>query len=338
MTAEIIAKALGGRRVGSGWIACCHEDRKPSFSITETKGGKVLVRCHAGCDQGRVIAVLRSRGLWEKDSRRPFTRPAPRAAANDRPDRDDAKRSEVALAIWHEARSAVGTIVESYLRSRGILLDAWPAVLRFHPACPRPRNEVGNLRPPLPAMMAMVEHAQRGPVAVHATYLRPDGSGKADIPKKQQKACFGAIKGGAVRLGISRAGEWLAVGEGIETTLSVAVACAMPGLAAVSAGGIRSLVLSREATHLIICADHDASGVGERAARDAAARWLAEGRRVKLALPPRAGIDFNDILRGVASARIEEVPRWVNAMRRPRHNGQSASIAPLRSAPRRARS
>src|SRR5262249_43794478 len=111
--------------------------------------------------------------------------------------------------------------------------------------------------------------------------------------KKHPSARF---KGGAVRLGISRAGEWLAVGEGIETTLSVAVACAMPGLAAVSAGGIRSLVLSREATNVIISADHDASGVGERAARDAAARWLAEGRRVKLALPPRAGIDFNDIL------------------------------------------
>src|SRR5262249_50995792 len=140
MTAEIIAKALGGRRVGSGWIAGCHEDRKPSFSITETKGGKVLVRCHAGCDQGRVIAVLRSRGLWEKDSRRPFTRPAPRAAANDRPDRDDAKRSEVALAIWHEARPAVGTIVESYLRSRGILLDAWPAALRVHSTWPTPER------------------------------------------------------------------------------------------------------------------------------------------------------------------------------------------------------
>src|SRR5262245_38159864 len=297
MTAEIIAKALGGRRVGSGWIACCpaHEDRKPSFSITETKGGKVLVRCHAGCDQGRVIAVLRARGLWEKDSRRRFTRPAPRAAANDRPDRDDAKRSEVALAIWHEARPAVGTIVESYLRSRGILLDAWPAVLRFHPACPRPRSEVDNVRPPLPAMVAMVEHAQRGPAAVHATYLRPDGSGKADIPKKQQKASFGPIKGDAVRIGIPRAGEWLAVGEGTETTLSVAAACAMPGWAALSAAGIRSLVLPRETTHVIICAGPEATGGGRRAARDAAAPLVAEGRRVKLALPPGAGIDFNDI-------------------------------------------
>ena len=86
----------------------------------------------------------------------------------------------------------------------------------------------------------------------------------------------------------------------------------MAGWAALAAGGIRSLVLSREATHVIICADCDANGVGERAARDAAARWLAEGRRVKLALPPRAGIDFNDILRGVASAPPEEARRVAN--------------------------
>jgi hypothetical protein len=62
------------------------------------------------------------------------------------------------------------------------------------------------------------------------------------------------------------------------------------------------LVLPREPTHVIIC------GVGERAARDAAA-WLGEERHVKLALPPRAGLDFNDILRGVASAPIEEARR-----------------------------
>jgi phage/plasmid primase-like uncharacterized protein len=159
-------------------------------------------------------------------------------------------------------------------------------------------------------MVAVVEHVERGLMAVHATYLRPDGSAKADIPDGQHKVSFGPIKGGAVRLGIPRrAGEWLAVGEGIETTLSVAAACAMPGWAAVSAGGIRSLVLSREATHVIICADHDASGVGERAARDAAARWLGEGRHVKLALPSIAGLDFNDLLRGVASAPTEEARR-----------------------------
>ena len=38
-------------------------------------------------------------------------------------------------------------------------------------------------------------------------------------------------------------------------------------------GGIRALVLLREATHVVICADHDASGTGQRAAQDAAQRW-----------------------------------------------------------------
>src|SRR6516165_7756980 len=303
MSAAEIAHALGdARREGRGWRCRCPLHQGRSLTLRDSDGGCVLVTCWGGCDRLDVLAELRRRGLL--DGRTTYY-----AGASPRnSEREDAVRIARALAIWREARPADRTIVQKYLRSRGILLDAWPPALRFHPGCPRPRDE-GTFRARLPAMVAVVEHVQRGPVAVHATYLRPDGSGKADIPKEQQKACFGAIKGGAVRLGISRAGEWLAVGEGIETTLSVAVACAMPGLAAVSAGGIRSLVLSREATHVIICADHDASGVGERAARDAAARWLAEGRRVKLALPPRAGIDFNDILRGVASARIEEVRR-----------------------------
>jgi putative DNA primase/helicase len=303
MNAAYIAHALGDAcREGRGFRCRCPLHQGRSLVLRDGDSGRLLVTCWGGCDRLEVLAELRRRGLL--DGRAINYRAPPRL-----PNWDDAARTARALSIWREARPASGTVVERYLASRGIFLDAWPAALRFHPACPRPRDAVGNLRPPLPAMVAMVEHAQRGPVAVHVTYLRPDGSGKADIPKKQQKASFGPIKGGAVRLSIPRAGEWLAVGEGTETTLSVATACAMPAWAGLSAGGVRSLVLSREATHVIICADHDASGVGERAARDAAARWLSEGRRVKLALPPRAGIDFNDILRGVASAPTEEANR-----------------------------
>ena len=53
MTAETIAKALGGHRAGATWMARCpvHDDRSPSLSISAGKDGKVLVRCHAGCDQ-----------------------------------------------------------------------------------------------------------------------------------------------------------------------------------------------------------------------------------------------------------------------------------------------
>jgi len=81
MTAQTIAKALGGRKVGGAWMARCptHDDREPSLSIRDADDGKVLVRCHAGCDQERVIATLRSRGLWMENGPRRFIRLAPRA-------------------------------------------------------------------------------------------------------------------------------------------------------------------------------------------------------------------------------------------------------------------
>jgi putative DNA primase/helicase len=99
-----------------------------------------------------------------------------------------------------------------------------------------------------------------------------------------------------VRLGMPRRGEWFAVAEGIETTLSVMTAVAVPGWAALSEGGIRSLILPLEATHVVIAADRDFNGVGQRAAEEAAARWLTEGRRVRVAIPAQPGMDFNDLL------------------------------------------
>jgi predicted DNA-binding transcriptional regulator AlpA len=43
----------------------------------------------------------------------------------------------------------------------------------------------------------------------------------------------------------------------------------------------------------------------QRAAHDAAARWLAEGRRVRIALPPEPDTDFADLLVADASAAEE---------------------------------
>ena len=66
ITATELAAALGGRRSGHDWIARCpaHDDRKPSLSVREAKDGRVLIRCHAGCDQETVVAALWARGLW----------------------------------------------------------------------------------------------------------------------------------------------------------------------------------------------------------------------------------------------------------------------------------
>src|SRR5215207_5183785 len=131
--AAIIARALGGRRVGLGWIMCCpaHDDCHPSLSI-RCCDGKVLVRCHAGCSQAQVIAALRARGLWagRYGTRSWPMRPAPRSTATEDSDCDNS-RTEAALRLWHSARLGSGTLVEAYLRSRSIRLLP-PAMLRFH--------------------------------------------------------------------------------------------------------------------------------------------------------------------------------------------------------------
>jgi hypothetical protein len=132
-------------------------------------------------------------------------------------------------------------------------------------------------------MVAVVEHVERGIVGLHRTYLRSDGRGKADLPKEWQRRTLGPIRGGAVRLGMPSEGKWLAVGEGIETVLAVMTACDIPGWAALSAPGIRALILPPEATQVIVCADHDANGVGQRAAH--------QGNAVARGSPPRAPRD-----------------------------------------------
>jgi putative DNA primase/helicase len=99
---ETIAKALGGRKAGGGWGARCpaHDDREPSLSIRQADGGKVLVHCHAGCDQSDVITALRSRHVWNNDDRRHGPRGhKSNHSAND-PDEDTRKRIEAALALW----------------------------------------------------------------------------------------------------------------------------------------------------------------------------------------------------------------------------------------------
>jgi DNA primase len=73
MTAESIAKALRGRKVGGQWMALCpaHDDRNPSLALRDD-GGKVLAKCHAGCAQDAVIEALKERGLWESERGQSF--------------------------------------------------------------------------------------------------------------------------------------------------------------------------------------------------------------------------------------------------------------------------
>jgi putative DNA primase/helicase len=292
MNGEVIARALGGRKVGAGWMARCpaHDDREPSLSIC-ADDSKVLLHCHAGCGQERVISVLRARGLWVQNGHHYFMRRDVRPAAHHRRDYDEAKRRKAALAIWGRSISAAGTLVESYLASRG-LRRLPPERIRFHPGLKHPAGGIW------PTMVALVTRGEDDtPLAIHRTFLARNGAGKA--PVEPQKMMLGPCRGGAVRLGPPS--DVLMVGEGIETCLAAMQAAGHAAWAALSTSGLRTLDLPYNVRDVIVLADGD--DPGEVAAQECAWRWKREGRGVRIARPPR-GKDFNDLLVGCAP-RIE---------------------------------
>ena len=286
MTAEAVAQALRGRRTGSSWMARCpaHDDRAPSLSIAESSDGTVLVRCHAGCSQQDVVDALKARSLWPGAFGRrlaPLSAQARKTAEREHP--SSRTRIVAAMSIWHQAESASGTLVETYLRNRGIELPP-PPVLAYQPRLKHPTGRVW------PGMVALVTRGRDDePLGIHRTFLTTDGKAKA--PVSPAKMMLGPCRGGAVRL--ANATDFVMVGEGIETCLAVMQATGLPAWAALSTAGLRSLDLPESVRNVVVLADADPPG--EAAALQAGRRWRRQGRRVRVARPP-TGLDFNDVL------------------------------------------
>ncbi|WP_111559713.1 DUF7146 domain-containing protein [Paracoccus sediminilitoris] len=283
--ARTLTLQLGGKWYGRYGMTCCpaHGDRRPSLTLADGTDGRLLLHCKTGCGFEDVLKSLRDRGLLNGHPRHqpPDVMGLALREAQDRADAERAERK--ALATWREALPISGTIVETYLRGRGITC-ALPDTLRFHPECWHPTARR------FPAMVALIEGLPR--TAIHRTYLRPDGSGKADA--EPTKAMQGAASGGAVR--VAEAVGPLVVAEGIETALSLS--CGLlrtPATiwSALSAPGIAALRLPDRPHYLTIASDGDPAGMA--AGHKLAERADALGWSVSL-LPAPQGRDWNDIL------------------------------------------
>ncbi len=289
--ARDLVLALKGQWAGNSGVACCpaHNDKHPSLSIGMGENGKLLLKCHAGCTFGDIMAALRSRGLLIGGSA--FRRPEPIGEVAQRMAERayTFRREQQARALWESARSPIDTIGETYIRARGITC-ALPYSIRYIGNCWHP----GAKR--LPALIGYIRGSSG--FAVHRTYIKPDGSGKADATPT--KAMLGPAMGGAVRLS-NRRGR-LVVAEGIETGLSL-----LSGIldgphsvwAALSAGGMKGLNLPNKPGCLVVAPDGDE--VGMAAANILAERAYALGWKVSVLAPPR-GYDWNDVLTGKAVA------------------------------------
>lgn len=195
---------------------------------------------------------------------------------------------EAAQRLIAMSRPIRRTLVETYLGNRGIKTVHDAGALRYHPCCYYRPND-GSPTEPRPAMIALVTDLSGAITGAHRTWLAPDGFGKAPIDTPRR--AMGGLLGHAVRFGAAT--DVLAVGEGIETMLSLR--CALPAIpmaAALSANHLSGILLPPTLRRLYIARDADAAG--DKALAVLTERAEAAGIEA-LALTPRMG-DFNEDL------------------------------------------
>lgn len=290
--AQAVTLRLKGRWHGHYGVAGCPVCQAgwtgSALTISRSASGRLLVHCKkSACSFKDILAAA---GL----SREVFT-PDPMGAIRyeARAKAEAVLRSARARRIWDESEPIRSTPGETYMANRGLMLwqhdDCHPRTLRCHPRLLHVPS--GKF---FPAMIGLVEGG--GGFAIHRTYLTPDGA-KASI--EPAKMMMGATAGGAVRL-LEGDCETLIVGEGIESTISIALAADDERLAsastwaALSASGMRGLRLPETPASLVIGADGD--DAGRAAAHGLAERACRLGWQVAILAPPE-GLDFNDLLR-----------------------------------------
>jgi putative DNA primase/helicase len=277
--AAAIAAAFGLRQNRKGWSGNCPACGYVGTFSMSVKDGRTLWWCASCQDREGLLAAVRNAtgGAW-----------TPPASSSTNANNDTTGRTRAALAVWDEAMSLKGTLGEVYLAARGLAGEASTA-LRYHPALRHP-NAAGTF----PALVALIRSTATGePVAIHRTYLRRDGSGKADVDPA--KATKGPMAGSAIMLHDPVPGAPLVIGEGIESSLSAGRLLDAPAWAGIAAGNLVSIIPPDGPGEIILAADPDP--VGQREAWAAADRWRGLGRPVQVATPDDPTTDFNDVLR-----------------------------------------
>lgn len=214
-------------------------------------------------------------------------RPTPKPATPKPP--IDQSKVDFCKAAWAGSLPATGTIVERYLRSRGIFGPISPAV-RFHPFMPLGYSKPGRL----PAMVAKVVRADGELTGLRVTPLLSDGSAKA--LSNPSFIFLGPVNGGAIRLGDIPPNGALVVAEGVETALSFRDLTGSCVWSCLSASGLAAFDIPDAVRDLTIAADADDDGTGMDAALKLAGR-VPSGCACRIISAP-VGLDWNDVLEG----------------------------------------
>lgn len=204
----------------------------------------------------------------------------------------------------------------TYLVSRGLTIRAMSRSLRYHPSqgyYDGDNNLVGRF-PVICAKFVNAFNAQA--TSIHRIYIARDGRGKAPVedPKKDMAKPSDIIKTGSA-IFLDPPAEVMAIGEGIETMLSVrstypSLAC----WATATANMLQAVNLPKGLKRLFIFADLDRSRTGEIVAKELIARCQAENIEVFAFLPGlpipdgKKGVDWLDVLERCGVGSFPDLP------------------------------
>lgn len=325
------------------------DDRKPGSFVIWTRGGAAgSWREHAApCAKGDVIDLIsyvhgregdrRFALRWAEDflgieRMSPGELERSKLAHKVREERQAkaeeeaaARRRRRAFDLWAGAQHRItGTVAQAYLEGARKLrladiphperdlrflpdLEWWMGAQHVFRGGRRIKTAPG---PSFPAIVSAVREVHGSIVAVHCTFLQPDGSDKA--PVTRPKLMFGAVAGGVIRVAKGPSGltpeeakeagvvEPLIITEGIEDALSCAMA--IPE-ARVWAATMLSNIANVPVWHpcvgdVVVAADNDWNNPQAEADLERVLEALASsGKRVSV-MRSHIGKDFNDLIRG----------------------------------------
>jgi hypothetical protein len=311
-----------GRREGCYWLV---------GDVRNTPGRSMFVRLKgpesgkgaagkwtdaATGDHGDLLDVIReSCGLVDfhdvvDEARRFLAMPRPEPEPDHGPLLSSAPSGspESARRLFAMSQPISGTVVEAYLRTRGITALHGAGALRFHPRCYY-RPDRHSPTETWPAMIAAVTDLAGQITGAHRTWL--DRSGRDKAPIYTPRRAMGHLLGNAVRFDVAH--DVMAAGEGIETMLSLRCVMPMPMVAALSAAHLAAILFPATLRRLYIARDDDPAG--DSAMASLIDRSNQAGIEA-ITLSPSLG-DFNEDLRTLgiyalrAALRVQIAPEDV---------------------------
>ena len=191
---------------------------------------------------------------------------------------------------WRATREITpGDVAHRYLASRGLDGLIYPKALRF---AEKLRDGEGGIRPCMVAMVGLP--GQEKFVSMHRTFLKPDGSGKAEM-EAPRKLMPGSIPDGACVMLSEFSGGSLGIAEGIETALAASALYDMPVWSALNATMLRKWIPPEGCDSVAVFGDNDKNYAGQAAAYGLG--YILHGKvgEVTVHIPEITGEDWSDV-------------------------------------------